>query len=74
MSREAREMEEVASKLLMRLMVSAPEDMKEFSFLPLSLRRALKAVISEVMIPEEPPQVCLPWRTAAENSTVLQFL
>ena len=73
MMKERREMEQVLSKLFMRIAIYEPEDMEEFSFLPISLLRSIKTLYNEVKTGYE-PKICQPWRTAFWNTTLDETL
>ncbi|KAF2346772.1 hypothetical protein FHG87_022473, partial [Trinorchestia longiramus] len=69
--KEIFEMKKVASLLFMQLMTKAPEDMKGFTFLPLSLRQSLKEATTTLM-KTGPPKIFQPLYKVLANNTQLQ--
>ena len=61
--KEYKEMTKVLSKIFMRMMISEPDDMTEFSFLPLSLLTSVQNAV-QAMTTDNDPELCDPWKEA----------
>ncbi|XP_018020046.1 uncharacterized protein LOC108676475 [Hyalella azteca] len=71
--KEMLEMKKVISMMFMQLVNSEPDNMKGFTFLPVTLRQSLKSAITMVLM-QGPPRVNKPWFKALQNNSRLSNL